>query len=386
MTTFNKQSNMLSKVLFTVTLFIILLRKYMISILREDIGVDKITSLLFYVSIGLLFLQFIIKKKHNIRELIIFFISLLLYIFTKEGSILVIALLSISISDIEDEYVVKNYMLFTAMFVIVCMVIGNIMTDISKIPEMHYRLIEGKYVARETFGFSNPNSVFVFLLPVFAGYIFFRFDNYNKWDRIILIGTAFYIYKITISRTGFLTIILALVFIEVIKFIDFNKYPKIKETIKLMPIIFLLISIFIGTVCRNVSFLNSALASRPIHWSSYLVEEGNLLTLFGNRFSSEMKLLHPLDSSYVYIISILGLISLVFFMYLLYKGLDIFIKNNNKIYIAIVMMFLVYALAENILLEVAYNFTIILLVKHIIIDDKNNFTIKEGIKAITNKR
>ncbi len=73
-------------------------------------------------------------------------------------------------------------------------------------------------------------------------------------------------------------------------------------------------------------------------------------------------------------------------MYLLNKGLDILIKNDNKKYIAMIMMFLVYALAENILLEAAYNFTILLLIKQIIIDDKNNFTIKEGIKAIINKR
>lgn len=386
MTTLNKKSNMLSKFLFTVTLFIILLRKYMISILKEDIGIDNITSLLFYASIGLLFLQFIIKEKHNIRELIIFSISCLLYFFTREGSILVIVLLAISISDIEDKYVVKSYMLLTAMFVIGCMLVGNIMTDIAKNPEIHYRFVNGKYIARETFGFANPNSVFLFLLPIFAGYIFFRFDDYNKWDRIILIGTSFYIYKSTMSRTGFLTIILSLLLVDILKFINLNKYDKVKKIIKFTPIIFLIGSVIVGTVLKNIKFLNIALASRPLHWNAYLSGENSIFTLFGNNISLDMKLSHPLDSSYIYILSILGLLSLIFFMYLLNKGLDIVIKNDNKKYIAIIMMFLVYALAENILLEAAYNFTILLIIKQIIIDDKNNFTITEGIKAITNKR
>lgn len=386
MITSSKQINILSKILFTITVFIILLRKYMISILREDLGIDKITSLLFFTSIGLLFLQFLIKKKYNFRELAILLTSCLLYLFTKEGSILVIILLSISIIDIDDKYVVKVYMLLTTIFVIGCVLIGNLRPDISQVPEIHYRFINGQYIARETFGFANPNSVFLFSLPIFAGYIFLRFDKYNIWDRLIIVGTTIYIYKNTMSRTGFFTMILALIIVEILKFIDLNKYPISKKIIRLIPIIFLVLSIIVGTLFKNNTFLNKALASRPSHWNSYLFGEGSLLTLFGNKFSPDMKILHPLDSSYIYIISILGITSLVFFMYLLYKGLDIFIKNNKKIYIVIVIIFLVYSFAENILLEAGYNFTIVLLIKHIIIDDKNNFTINDILKAITSKR
>ncbi|MEG1311644.1 MAG: polysaccharide polymerase, partial [Romboutsia sp.] len=165
-----------------------------------------------------------------------------------------------------------------------------------------------------------------------------------------------------------------------------KKYPISIKFIKLMPIICTGASLLIGTVLSNVHFLNKVLASRPLHWKSYLIEEGSIFTLFGNKFSSEMKMAHPLDSSYVYIVAILGLVSLVFFMYLLYKGLGIFIKNNDRKYIAIVMMFLVYSLAENILLEAGYNFTIVLLIKHIINDNKNDFTIKEGFNLIKNRK
>lgn len=382
MNTLNNKSNVINKYLYTFTLFIILLRKYTISMLREDIVPNQFLSILFYGSIGLLFLQFIIRKKHNITELLILGTACLLYVFTREGSILVLILLAISVRDIDDKYVVKSYMLLTAIFIIGSILMGNLLTDIAQVPEVHYRIVNGEYVPRETFGFANPNSVFLLILPIYAAYIYLRFDKYDLFDRLILIGTTLYIYQKTMSRTGFLTIAGALILVEVLKFIDFKKYPISATIIKVIPMVFVLISILIGTVFSNVGFLNKLLASRPLHWKAYLVESGRIFTLFGNKYSSEMKMAHPLDSSYIYIVAVLGLVSLVFFMYLLYKGLDIFIKRNDKKYIAIVMMFLVYSLAENILLEAGYNFTIVLLIKHVMNNDGNDFTIKEGFNLI----
>ena len=383
MNSLNKsKSNIIGVSLYTLTLFIILLRKYMISILRTDIPIDGITPLLFYGSIGLLFLQFIIRKKHNITELLIFITSCILYALTREGSILVLILLAISIRDIDDEYVVKSYMLLNLIFIFGCMLIGNLMPHIAQVPEIHYRIKQGAYIARETFGFSNPNSVFLFLLPIYAGYIYLRFDKYNMLDRVLLIATTVYIYQQTMSRTGFLTILGAIIFVDILKFIDFKKHDFIAKGIKLSPIVFLIVSMLIGTVFSNTTIFNKILASRPKHWNVYLVKEGNMLTLFGNKFSESTRLAHPLDSSYIYILAFLGIVSLVFFMYLIYKGLDIFIKNNDKKYIAIVMLFLIYALAENMLLEVGYNFTIVILIKHIININPNDFTIKEGFRML----
>lgn len=377
----NDKSSILSKLLFTVTLLMILLRKYMISILRTDIPIDNITSLLFYGSIGLLFLQFLLIKKHNLTELSIFFISCLLYVMTREGSILVLILLAISIRYIEDDYVVKSYMFLTIFFVVVCILLGNLRNDIAQVPQIHYRFTRGQYVPRETFGFTNPNSVFLFLLPVFAGYIYLRYENYNMIDRILLFLTTYFIYNKTMSRTGFLTILVALIFVDVVRNLDFKRYSKVANSIKFIPIIFLIVSVAIGTIFSNVKIFTKALASRPIHWNVYLMQEGSLITLFGNKYSDIVKVSHPLDSSYIYIVAMLGIVSLIFFMYLLYKGLEIFIEKEQKKYIIIIFMFLIYALAENILLESGYNFTIILLIKHVM---NNNFN-KLPIRDLFNK-
>ncbi len=371
----DEKGSILSKSLFVITLFMILLRKYMISILRTDIPIDHVTSLLFYGSIGLLFLQFVFLKKHNLTEIAIFITSCVLYVFTKEGSILVLSLLAISIRYIEDKYVVKTYIIMTLCFTVGCMLMGNLMNDIAQVPQIHYRFTRGDYIVRETFGFVNPNSVFLFLLPIFAGYIYLRYDKYNMVDRILLFAITYFIYYKTMSRTGFITILGALVFVDAVKLLDFKRHPKIAKSIKFLPIVFLIGSVAVGTVFSNVKLLSKALASRPIHWNTYLVKEGNIFTLFGNSYSDILKSNHPLDSSYVYIVAMLGIASLIFFMYLLYRGLDIFINKNEKKYIIIVFMFLIYGLAENTLLEAGYNFTIILLIKHIMNNNPKDFSI-----------
>lgn len=367
--------------LYTITLIMILARKYMISIIREDILPGGLMSLLFYGSIGLLFLQFVIQKNHNKTEIMLFLTAVLLYVFTREGSILVIILLSIAVKEIEDDYVVKSYILLNLIFIVTCILIGNLMPYVAQVPEVHYRIIDGQYIPREAFGFANPNSIFLLALSIYAGYIYLRFDDYNKYDRILLIVTTLFIYYFTKSRTGGITIIAALVFVEVLRLTDLKDRRLIVNGIRLLPIMFLIVSLAVGTVFSNVTIFNKVLASRPVHWHAYLIEYGSKFTLFGNKYSDAVKAAHPLDSSYVYMYAFLGLVSLIFFMYLLYKGLDLFIINDQKKYIAIVMMFLIYALAENILLEVGYNFTIVLLIKHIIINNKDNFTIFNSRRA-----
>lgn len=367
--------------LYTITLIMILARKYMISIIREDILPGGLMSLLFYGSIGLLFLQFVIQKNHNKTEIMLFLTAVLLYVFTREGSILVIILLSIAVKEIEDDYVVKSYILLNLIFIVTCILIGNLMPYVAQVPEVHYRIIDGQYIPREAFGFANPNSIFLLALSIYAGYIYLRFDDYNKYDRILLIVTTLFIYYFTKSRTGGITIIAALVFVEVLRLTDLKDRRLIANGIRLLPIMFLIVSLAVGTVFSNVTIFNKVLASRPVHWHAYLIEYGSKFTLFGNKYSDAVKAAHPLDSSYVYMYAFLGLVSLIFFMYLLYKGLNLFIINDQKKYIAIVMMFLIYALAENILLEVGYNFTIVLLIKHIIINNKDNFTIFNSRRA-----
>lgn len=381
----NRRDNNLNKALFTFTLTIILLRRYMIFNLEPTAFIERSSSMLFYGSIALLVLQFLLIKNHNITELAIFLVSCGLYVFTREGAILVLILLAISVRDIDDEYVVKNYLIINVLFIIAFVLIGNFLPDLIKISDTHYRFKDGIYIVRNCFGLHNPNLVFFYSIGVYAAYIFLRFDKYNMMDRAILLFVTLFIYKITMSRTGLLTMIAALFLVEISKHIDLKKYKKISFLVKMSPIILLVGSVVIGILFSKNEILNSLLASRPKYWNVYLTQEGNFLSLFGNSYSPEIKQANPLDNSYVYLTTMLGIISVLFFMFLLYKGLDILIKKDENKYIAVIMMFLVYSFAENILFEAGFNFTIVFLIKYIILENtlKNKFR-REKNASITN--
>ena len=161
-----RKNNNLDKILFSFTLFVILLRRYMIFNLEPTAFVNKSTSLLFYGSIALLMFQFILIKKHNITEIAIFLAACGLYVFTREGAILVLILLAITIKDIDDKYVVKNYLIINALFIIAFILIGNFLPDLIKISDTHYRFKDGIYIVRNCFGLHNPNLVFFYSIGV----------------------------------------------------------------------------------------------------------------------------------------------------------------------------------------------------------------------------
>ena len=381
-----RDNSSLSKILFSITLTIILLRRYMVFNLEPTAFIERSSSLLFYGSIGLLVIQFLMIKKHNITELAIFLTSCVLYVFTREGAILVLILLAISVRDIDDEYVVKNYLIINAIFIIAFILIGNFLPDLIKISDTHYRFKDGIYIVRNCFGLHNPNLVFFYSIGVYAAYIFLRFDKYNMLDRAILLLVTLFIYKVTMSRTGLMTMIAALLLVDILKYLDLKKNTKISFLVKISPILIWAGSVAIGLLFSKNELFNSVLASRPKFWNIYLTQEGNFLSLFGNVYSAEIKQANPLDNSYVYLTVMLGLVSVVFFMFLLYKGLDILIKKNENKYIAVIAMFLVYSFAENILFEAGFNFGIVFLIKYIVLDDtlKNKFRRRKDASVANN--
>ncbi len=51
--------------------------------------------------------------------------------------------MAISVRDIDDEYVVKNYLIINALFLIAFVLIGKFFPVLIKISDTHYSLKEG---------------------------------------------------------------------------------------------------------------------------------------------------------------------------------------------------------------------------------------------------
>ncbi|MFL8712028.1 polysaccharide polymerase [Clostridioides sp. GD02377] len=375
MKTLNDDRNiMMKKYLYIFVLFIIVLRKYMISFIDPNINLGMIKSALFYSSIGILMLLFLFDKRKSITEMFLVGACVLLYVLNREGAILLIVLLAVSAKQIDDKYIVKSYLIISACFLIAAILLFNLFPSLVFNQEVHYRYIENidMLVTRMDFGLGNPNSVFYHMVTIYAAYIFLRYKNYNKWDRIILFGSAFFVYQTTYSRTGFFTILAGLIFVEIIRLINIKKIKGLPTLVKMLPIILTLSSVAIGIMFSKSSILNRLLASRPKYWHVYLAEAGNFMKPFGNSYSATIKATNPLDSSYIYIISVLGVIACILFMYLMYKGIGSFIEKDKKEYLVALFIFLLYSFAENLLLEASFSFAIVLLIKEVILNDKRN--------------
>lgn len=364
----------LQKIFISISLTFIILRRYLISFVNPDVDINSLKSILFYSSILILVLFFILEKNKNITEILLVGICGLLYVINREGAILLIVLLAVASKHIDDNYIVKNYLLISVILLVASIALFNIFPGLESNQEVHYRYIKktDSLVPRLDYGLGNPNAAFYHMITIYGAYIFLRFKKYNKWDRLILFGSSIFVYLNTYSRTGFFTILAGLILVEIVRLIDIKKVKILEILIKISPIILTILSLILGIIFNKNYALNRFLASRPKYWHVYLMEEGSFFRLFGNKYSYIVKSSNPLDNSYVYIISMLGVVSFILFAYLMYKGMQSLIQKNKKQHLVVVLMFLVYSFAENLLLEAAFSFGVVLLIKEIIINDNTN--------------
>ena len=370
------------KIAFTFILLLIITRKYLISFINPSIDIGLVKSLLFYGSILGLLILFITDSKKSVSEIILVGICFILYLLNREGAILLIVLLAVSAKNIDDRYIVKNYLIMTAIFLVGALIIFNVFPWLEHNQEVHYRYMIkiDALVVRMDYGLGNPNAIFYYMVTIYSAYIFLRFKKYNFIDRIILFASAFFIYQTTYSRTGGYTIFAGLIFVEIIRFLDIKNIKPLKLLAKISPILISVISVITGYFFYNNSMVNRLLASRPKYWNVYLAQEGNFLSIFGNHYDSTIKSLNPLDSSYIYIICVLGLLTWVLFMYLLYTGIGGFIEDDKKSYLTVIVIFLIYSFAENLLLEAGLSFAVVLLIKDVIMRDKREIDIYKFIR------
>ena len=366
-----------NKIAFTLALILIITRKYMMSFINPDIDINFIKSFLFYSSIVILGLIFIFDSRKSISEILLVFACGILYILNREGAILLMVLLAVSAKNIDDKYIVKNYLIISVLFLVAVILIFNLCPWLKTNNEIHYRYIEktNSLVPRMDYGLGNPNAVFYRMIPIYGAYIFLRFKNYNLIDRLILFGSVFFIYKTTYSRTGFITLFAALIVVEIIRIVDIKKFKSLSILAKNSPIILSIVSVILGIFFYNNDAINKILSSIPKYWNVYLVQEGNFLKPFGNSYDAIVKSSNPLDSSYIYMISVLGLVSFVLFMYILYKGIGSFIEKDKKAYLVVLAIFLIYSFGEELLLDSAYSFGIVLVIKEFISIDNREINL-----------
>lgn len=341
-------------ILFSIMILIFISKAYAFSIFEVNMGIyipREINFVLvwgFRICLGLL----ILFTKWNLDNIAFIAIGFIVTILCKNSNLFAFVVLGVycKSNKISANYIVKTYLYLTAIFFL-----GTILLNTFKIipssADVHFR----NNNIRNDFGLGNPNAPFLAALPIYAGYIYLRFDKYDNIDRLLLISISLLIYSQTFSRTGLITIFAILSFVEIVKRVDITKNKYARFVLSYLPILIAAFSFFTAKFL-NFRFFNKLLSERPKLWNIY----SGHIKLFRNADYFTLRESYPLDNAYIFSFVLYGIVFTLLFLFVYtYFMKQSVIKNNGKV-LAICSLFLIYAYGENMLLNPHLNFTLIL--------------------------
>lgn len=344
-----------------------------------QIGVPKLINIfinmIYLIGLGLIF----INLRLDFKDKILFLIGIIITLLSKNENMLIFFMLgiysknnNISIKRIIIYYAVINLVFFVFIFLL------NYLGILSDGVNTHYR----NEIERQDFGFGNPNVPYLCLVPILSAYIYLNIDKYSFKNKAIIVAIITFIYFTTYSRTGMLTMVIALILIELLRKVDFDIVNKNTTLKVIFSSIFLLIGILsIVIAVLNGDKLNLFLSSRPRYWNYYISH----VSLLGLNSSTE--LMYPLDNSYIYLLSMFGVVASIFICYIIIKGTYLIIRKKDIGVFCLINIFFVYSFGENIFFNKALNPVMIILITYFLDDFAvivNN--ISKKIKMINKRR
>ncbi len=340
----------------TVIIFICVLLKYLIEY--------KINSYILYSAVlVILFFQLLrtIKsmkgRKKIVKAFIFCILSIISVLIYKDVNLLITFVLALNLLNCDIREFIKKFMISSSI-----MYITTIFLYFLGILKDNYliRIATNGYILRHSLGFTHPNSVFMFYIPiVLCAYLL---DNNKKRFYLIFMIFSLILYKLSLSRTG----IYCIVFLLILDF--FKDKFNYKKIIGWLPLLFFGASYFVAIkfgISKNNN-INILLSNRPYLWNR-IIQNVNMFTLFGSNALSDLYL----DNFYLAMVYRCGMYLTILYYFMLIFGVSKI--NNSKIHIAI-LIFMVYGLAESNTLIGSINFTLAFLLYSII---NGNFDLEE---------
>lgn len=337
-------------VVFFISYFFLLLY----SILGENNNIHNLLSNLSTISLLLVFVTVILQaRKIKTKDMMaLFLITILGFAFsflTKDFLFIKFALILFVTKNIVFEKRIKVDVIIRIIIFILSFILYNIGIIKDTINYTSSGLI------RHSYGFSNPNVIALHVLILIFEMIYL--NRHNK--RIVYFVTvmlAFWVYKISLSRTALIGyvvfMILNFLYIHNEKILE-NRI--LKKCIIYMPVISVVMMVlFYNTYISGSKFgvmINDILSGRLANIYYYINTFD--LTLLGNRFGLVAD--RTIDNVPVYFLYSFGIIG-----FLLYEiG---FIKLQKKLYlnkeytlVLIFLIFVIYGLSERLWIYIDYN-------------------------------
>ena len=313
--------------------FLAIMFKYLINI---SVSRKYLYLLLVFMILMIVILIFSKRMTKNqlFRAFIILIIALIFTIYYEDVNFLISLILATLCINKKDDSYIKVFF-YSSLILYLLTIFLNAMNIIPS--HDMFRLADGTYKIRHSLGFTHPNEVFLYFLPiVLTGY-------YLYWDkrlfRAIVLIASIVLYTYSFCRTGFVAVII----LYIIDFLSKKKddFKLINKIVPSLFIIFTLLSVIIAIKFGDnlTNPISSLLSGRPYYWN-YYIKNNLLITFLGNNRVEGFFL----DSFYMYLLVQLGLAGFAVYLYTYYKSLCL--MKFNKKYSIIIVTFLIYGLFE----------------------------------------
>lgn len=322
----------------------------------KTLGLDGNNKIFIFVSLcsSLFLIMHLFYYKISAKQFfIISIISIICIIITfKSGKITILmsGIIILFTRKIDFDKLIKT--IFATKIIGVTMVVLLWICGIVSTNEFYRINNNGELIKRYTLGFIHPNVAFLNFYLLVLMYLYIRFEKLNLKDYIGILTITLLIYRLTDSRTGVISVLIAIILAFVLRYKLLIKFKFIKNIIVLIPLICGIGSVFLCKIYSNNNYLLNSI--------------NNILTgrlELGNRFLSiyNIKLLGQkviegsslngsylrIDNGYIKLILSYGIVIFIIYIILQIKILK---KYTFRTYeykkVLLIVSFSIYGLTE----------------------------------------
>lgn len=341
-----------------IVIFISIFYKYLSFYEIEN---ESVTMAIIFIAI-ILNIVIIIKKKFSKKQLItvlIPFIFVTVMARSLDSFVTLLIALMFSKNDIREFFKIFFISSLTCYLLTITLNFAGVLEDNSI-----RRFTENGVIVRNSLGFSHVNGVFKNFLPiVLSGYFLVKEKNIRKYNLFIFIISTV-LYSISNSRTGYLCIVIYLLFTT---FIDIMKFKTIRNSVKYIFIICTIITLVIANFAGKSenNSINELLSNRPVIWN-YFINNANAISFINVNFTRI-----PIDNTYITYLVNYGVLAYIIMFLIKYFAIK---KINDNRILLIILILSIYGIFEN---SVSYGIDFTIIIQLIYLLDNECKNLKE---------
>lgn len=330
------------------------------SALSYGLPIDSMNKMVVAFALGLFLLKAMLNE-YSIKEFALYLVLLTVLCVSwrqsQSSSLVSMFIFMISARNVDSKLINRLYLIISATLLIL-ITFGALK---GLIPNYTY-FRDG--LSRASLGIIYPTDYASHIFYILCSLAYLRRDKFNWKDFVLFCGISYWVYLQTNARLNFICSLLLAIGMFVIKF---DKKGYVQKVTWLAPTIGAVVMIFLTYIydpgSRWLTFLNHILSGRfsivnevihqyGIHLFGENVLQNGLGGPSGLNFNSNFDKYVFIDSSYLRLLLMYGVICLIITIWLISSLLK---KTQDKYLLVILLVVFVSGAIENHLLELAYN-------------------------------